>query len=477
MTNPNTAPSAAQPYAIDGVVYAIARKDQREAYVMFDTPAQANGFVEYMRRFIEKPVPAQTGGEAVAPEARADVLKQLRTAMDVVSALCDGSMRWTMSVPARPDSDPDLVISGALHAAEKLIAAAPPAPPAPLPYPQNLTPAQADARQKLIGLGGGRVGLDDDYEPAAPLPGKESAFLSAVATIYIDPHDERQELEYIGHIPRGELIRLYKAPNAVHADLLNVAIAVRDACHKAWVTSAENWRADVDVKSIVSAALSSPPAQVAPADYPPQSEIEAIAERLGATDPDDSLWRDFAHAAIDADRAQRSGVSADPLPLTDTYVQPVPDKCDRITWRGQYYHLPVSSQSQPLAEPVGEILSTCGYKEASWRKGKLPPIGTKLYAAPQPLVEPTADKPRFQWTCANGCGNCEVKRIEFEYERTETLEGELVGSKTRPQLVSKCCGAELTMWDNEQDEEVDVSITEPAPLNWSQHQVKKGEPS
>ena len=52
----------------------------------------------------------------------------------------------------------------------------------------------------------------------------------------------------------------------------------------------------------------------APADYPPQSEIEAIAERLGATDPDDSLWRDFAHAAIDADRAQRSGVSADPLP-------------------------------------------------------------------------------------------------------------------------------------------------------------------
>ena len=55
--------------------------------------------------------------------------------------------------------------------------AAPPAPPAPLPYPQNLTPAQADARQKLIGLGGGRVGLDDDYEPPAPLPGKENLAL------------------------------------------------------------------------------------------------------------------------------------------------------------------------------------------------------------------------------------------------------------------------------------------------------------
>ena len=55
-----------------------------------------------------------------------------------------------------------------------------------------------------------------------------------------------------------------------------------------------------------------------------------------------------------ADRAQRSGVSADPLPLTDTYVQPVPDKCDRITWRGQYYHLPVSSQSQPLVKPTAD---------------------------------------------------------------------------------------------------------------------------
>jgi hypothetical protein len=37
-------------------------------------------------------------------------------------------------------------------------------------------------------------------------------------------------------------------------------------------------------------------------------------------------------------------------PPTDSYVQPVPDKCDRIVWRGAYYHLPVSSSSQ--AQPV-----------------------------------------------------------------------------------------------------------------------------
>lgn len=29
------------------------------------------------------------------------------------------------------------------------------------------------------------------------------------------------------------------------------------------------------------------------------------------------------------------------LEPTDGYVQPVPDKCDRIVWRNRYYHLPI----------------------------------------------------------------------------------------------------------------------------------------
>lgn len=29
--------------------------------------------------------------------------------------------------------------------------------------------------------------------------------------------------------------------------------------------------------------------------------------------------------------------------LTDTYIQQVPDKCDRIVWRGSYYHLPINA--------------------------------------------------------------------------------------------------------------------------------------
>jgi hypothetical protein len=33
-------------------------------------------------------------------------------------------------------------------------------------------------------------------------------------------------------------------------------------------------------------------------------------------------------------------------PLTDSFVQLVPDKCDRIVWRGSYHHLPPAAQRQ-----------------------------------------------------------------------------------------------------------------------------------
>ncbi|MFA4499929.1 hypothetical protein P2B16_14925 [Xanthomonas perforans] len=36
------------------------------------------------------------------------------------------------------------------------------------------------------------------------------------------------------------------------------------------------------------------------------------------------------------------------ITLTDAFVQQVPDKCDRILWRGHYYHLPLKN-----ADPCG----------------------------------------------------------------------------------------------------------------------------
>lgn len=56
--------------------------------------------------------------------------------------------------------------------------------------------------------------------------------------------------------------------------------------------------------------------------------------------------RAVAEAAVAADRAARSEA------LTTTYVQPVPDHCDRITWRGSYFNLPITTPAA-LAVPEG----------------------------------------------------------------------------------------------------------------------------
>lgn len=84
---------------------------------------------------------------------------------------------------------------------------------------------------------------------------RQSRQQSPVATIYRDPYTGNQEIEFSTMIPPGELVRVYAAPNPTHADLLNVAVEVRDACHNAWVTSNENWRSDVNVGEIIGKYL------------------------------------------------------------------------------------------------------------------------------------------------------------------------------------------------------------------------------
>ena len=57
----------------------------------------------------------------------------------------------------------------------------------------------------------------------------------------------------------------------------------------------------------------------------------------------------------DEENARKQLAGAAPAaPLTDTYVQPVPDQCDRITWRGNYYHLPIDQHRAPIAYPIAE---------------------------------------------------------------------------------------------------------------------------
>lgn len=46
-------------------------------------------------------------------------------------------------------------------------------------------------------------------------------------------------------------------------------------------------------------------------------------------------------------------IKASSSPLTEGYVQSVPDKCDRIVWRNAYYHLPIAQP--PIPPDVAEL--------------------------------------------------------------------------------------------------------------------------
>lgn len=49
------------------------------------------------------------------------IRERLKAAHTMVSDLCHGRRDWVMSIPARPDYDPDLVIGAALSDGDKLM--------------------------------------------------------------------------------------------------------------------------------------------------------------------------------------------------------------------------------------------------------------------------------------------------------------------------------------------------------------------
>jgi hypothetical protein len=111
----------------------------------------------------------------------------------------------------------------------------------------------------------------------------------------------------------------------------------------------------------------------APASIPdePMGEPAYYAHRIERCLDDDQRDHIALHRKFLADTAttirellaaapepQPAGVpqQAQAEPLTETYVQRVPDHCDRILWRGLYYSLPISP-SAPAAQPAPEIES------------------------------------------------------------------------------------------------------------------------
>jgi len=81
-------------------------------------------------RYTEAPASGEPSGAEAAVREALDAIKKAHTAVD---DLCSGNS-WTMSIPARPDADHDLVIDDALTKAERvirLLADIPTAPGAP----------------------------------------------------------------------------------------------------------------------------------------------------------------------------------------------------------------------------------------------------------------------------------------------------------------------------------------------------------
>lgn len=60
--------------------------------------------------------------------------------------------------------------------------------------------------------------------------------------------------------------------------------------------------------------------------------------------------------------------------------------------------------------------------------------------------------PDHSFVCASGCGVCKPVQIDFEYLRSETLEGELIESKTCKIWVSNCCKSGMAFYNDTNDD-------------------------
>jgi len=105
-----------------------------------------------------------------------------------------------------------------------------------------------------------------------------------------------------------------------------------------------------------------------------------------------------------------------PEPLTDSYVQRVPDKCDRIVWRNNYYHLPLApteaTHTQPASEPVAWLYKThAGDAQAFTNEPppRLKELCQPLYATPQPAAKPAQAEPDYDALEREHMGDYEKK--------------------------------------------------------------------
>lgn len=101
--------------------------------------------------------------------------------------------------------------------------------------------------------------------------------------------------------------------------------------------------------------------------------IHAVEADLGWTGDSENAIRQLEEAL-----SALSAASVEQQPLTDSYTQQVPDKCDRIVWRNAYYHLPIAPQSiQPVSALTDERIEKL-QSELAWHKESLSRVTGKL---------------------------------------------------------------------------------------------------
>ena len=90
------------------------------------------------------------------------------------------------------------------------------------------------------------------------------------------------------------------------------------------------------------------------------------------------------------------GEQINAAPLTGTFIQTVPDKCDRIVWRGQYYHLPINA-----AHEVGNLgIASEGTLPSAENPCSVPPVAAPSSALDGALRELFS----LTWRTIDGAG-------------------------------------------------------------------------
>ena len=168
--------------------------------------------------------------------------------------------------------------------------------------------------------------------------------------------------EYHGSLGKEAKLPIYTTPPAqadsqpaMTPETVYAAIAHGDEEHRAWLLSALRAVWCGEAVPPVASPIANAPADSQPVLPEITAEDRSFLHYNPNTDDIVEWVQHYASAAITADRAARAPADSVTAPATESYVQPVPDKCDRIVWRGHYYHLPPAQAADSVLEDAARL--------------------------------------------------------------------------------------------------------------------------